>query len=103
MPANGCRKVFAALFSTVAAPVLVSVIVQQLGTAPRTAATTLLPAVESEPRDIIISHGLGSTPNEARRQAVRAALLQTTSSLNEGGPPTATDRATCEAVLGEPR
>lgn len=103
MPAGCCRKMFGAMFTSVAAPVLVSIIVQQLGTAPRTAATPLSPGVESEARDIIISHGFGSTPAEARREALRAALLQTASSLNDGAAPTATDRATCEAVLDKPR
>jgi hypothetical protein len=103
MTADCCRKVFAGLLTTVAAPVLVSVIVQQLGTAPRAAPATPPPPGDSEPRDIVVSHGIGNTPAEARREAMRAALLQTASSLNDGAEPSATDRATCDAVLSDPR
>jgi hypothetical protein len=103
MSAARCRKVFVTLFTTVAAPILVSIIGQHLGPAPRTASATLSPSLGSEPRDIIVTHGLGNTPGEARREALRAALIQTACSLNDGDPPTARDRATCEAVLGQPR
>jgi hypothetical protein len=102
MPADCYRKVFATMFTSVAAPVLVSVIVQQLGTAPQTSATPPS-AIEREPRDIVVSHGVGTTPREARREALRAALLQIASSLNDGAVPTVTDRATCEVILDEPR
>jgi hypothetical protein len=105
MPAY--RKAFGALFTTVAAPVLVSVIVQELGVAQRVLAPQIDPnkvtTVDRGPRDILISHGLGSTPVEARREALRTALLQEVSSLPGTSDAAMVDQAIRAAVRREPR
>jgi hypothetical protein len=106
MPA-AYRRTFGALFTTVAAPVLVSVIVQELGVAQRALAPQIDPnkatPVDRGPRDILISHGLGSTPVEARREALRTALLREASSLPGPTDSATVDRAISIAVQREPR
>lgn len=107
MMASRFGKVVTALFTTLVAPVLVSVIIQELsisrGSPVSASHATSSPTGGTGSREIVISHGLGATPAQARQEALRGALHQVIASLNAGTTVVSNEQAVCEAVLREPQ
>jgi hypothetical protein len=106
MMASRFGKVMTTLFTTLCAPILVSIVVQELNSARGSAGSAphpSPPAASAGPRDIIVSHGLGLNPAQARQEALRAALQQEIGSFTSTTSATTSDRAACESILCEPR
>ena len=94
-------KAVAVVFTSVVAPVLVTVITQGLKLPGESQAREAAPRAEE--RDILIGHGVGSGPDAACRDALRNALLRV---VEQTVSPTfsASDRiAICERILREPQ
>jgi hypothetical protein len=101
------RTVCASVFAGVFAPVLVSVIVEELHAVrlnvlqePHATAAALIQA--NGPRDIFVSHGLGATLADARRDAVRQALLQAAFQLLDQPCSDTVVEAVCAGILTDP-
>jgi len=106
MMASRFGKVMTTVFTTLCAPILVSIVVQELNGARGSVsgAPHRTPSMASaEPREIVISHGLGLNPTQARQEALRAALHQVIGSFTGATNLTGNDRAVCESILCEPR
>jgi hypothetical protein len=109
MIAVGLNKVIATVFTTVVAPVVVSVIVQCLAVAKLTGPQIPGTSGTDDPerptgvRDIVVSQGYGITLEEARREALRTALRKVISSITDPAGPAAKYQAVCEAVVREPQ
>lgn len=100
-------KVMATLFTALFAPILVSIVIQEMGvvrgSAPGAPNGHRPPTVSAGPRDIVISHGLGINPARARHEALSAALH--TVRVSETGLPIVPgyDQAAVESILRDPR
>ncbi|MBL8799193.1 MAG: hypothetical protein JNM56_35230 [Planctomycetia bacterium] len=94
----------AAIFTAVVAPVLVSVILHGLnlaGSGP-VQAEAAATAASTDARDILVSHGYGLTPAEARHDALRNALLTAMNPAVSPDTPQSDRQAVCELILREP-
>jgi hypothetical protein len=96
------------VFTAVVAPVLVSVILHCINVAgggpvladgSKAGSTPTL----ADERDILVSHGYGNTPAEARHDALRNALLAAISPVVSPDTPLPERQAVCEAILREPK
>jgi hypothetical protein len=99
-------KVLTTLFTSLCAPIMVSVVVQELNVAHGSAGAIPngSPAlVAAEPRDIVVSHGLGADPAQAHGQALRAALTSVIGSLPGTKFTPVESQAACESILHDPR
>ena len=102
------NKVIATVFTTVVAPVVVSVIVQSLAVAkhpsPQISGSGMDgPERPTGVRDIVVSEGYGISLEEARQEALRSAVRKVITSITDPTKPAASYQAVCEAAIREPQ
>jgi len=104
-PSSSLGHTTTTVFTAVVAPVLVSVILHcfnMAGSGPVLADGSGKAASLADTRDILVSHGYGLTPTEARHDALRNALLTAINPAVTPDTPLPDRQAVCEAILREP-